>query len=164
MHFTQASHKKDYQPNFDHFGCRSTPWVRSSWALNSSFRSRCLGTSPALREEQERVECYQALIMLYQTYGFVFLASHLLVQDESWFYWDSSERREVWVDPHGMHSITPKVGQTNRKKMMGFARKLKRVSISALPKGTTAYRSTMIEYLRTTGHRFNNLKNDKIKL
>ena len=118
------------------------------------------------RSKKERVECYQALIMLYQTYGFVFLASHLLVQDESWFYWDSSERREVWVDPQGKHSITPKVRQTDRKMMilMGFTCKPKRDSISALPKGTTAYRSTMIEYLRTTGHRFNNLKNDKIKL
>ena len=118
------------------------------------------------RSKKERVECYQALIMLYQTYGFVFLASHLLVQDESWFYWDSSEQREVWVDPHGNQSITPKVRQTNRKTMilMGFTCKPKRVSISALPKEITAYRSTMIEYLRTTGHRFNNLKNDKIKL
>ena len=80
------------------------------------------------RNKKERVECCQALIMLYQTYGFVFLASHLLVQDESWFYWDSSKRREVWVDPHGKHSITPKVRQTNRKTMilMGFTCKPKR--------------------------------------
>ena len=118
------------------------------------------------RNKKERAECYQALIMLYQTYGFVFLASHLLVQDESWFYWDSSERREVRVDPHGKHSITPKVRQTNRKTMilMGFTCKPKRVSISAPPKGTTAYRSTMIQYLWAKGHRFNNLKNNKIKL
>ena len=118
------------------------------------------------RNKKKRVEYYQALIMLYQTYGFVFLASHLLVQDESWFYWDSSEWREVWVDPHEKHSITPKVRQTNRKTLilMGFTCKPKRVSISALPKGTTVYRSTMIAYLQTTGHRFNNLKNGKIKL
>ena len=92
------------------------------------------------RNRKERVECYQALIMLYQTYEFVFLASHLLVQDESWLYWDSSERREVWVYPHGKRSITPKVRQTNRKTMilMGFTCKPKRVSISALPKRTTA--------------------------
>ena len=50
------------------------------------------------RNKKERVECCPALIMLYQTYGFVLLASHLLVLDESWFYWVSSERREVWVE------------------------------------------------------------------
>ena len=50
------------------------------------------------RSKKERVECCQALIMLYHTYGFVFLASHLLVHDESWFYWDSSEQREVWME------------------------------------------------------------------
>ncbi|QQP41390.1 Uncharacterized protein FKW44_015741 [Caligus rogercresseyi] len=39
-----------------------------------------------------------------------------------------------------------------------------RVSITALPAGTTADRNTMIEYLRTTGKHFFTLKKDKIRL
>ncbi|QQP42458.1 Uncharacterized protein FKW44_017132 [Caligus rogercresseyi] len=32
-------------------------------------------------------------------YGEDFLGSRLLVKDESWFYWDSAEWRQVWVEP-----------------------------------------------------------------
>ncbi|QQP51669.1 Uncharacterized protein FKW44_013097, partial [Caligus rogercresseyi] len=55
---------------------------------------------------------------------------------------------------------------TVRKTMilMGFTCKPRRVSITALPAGTTADRNTMIEYLRTTGKRFLRLKKDKIGL
>ncbi|QQP40624.1 Uncharacterized protein FKW44_014735, partial [Caligus rogercresseyi] len=48
--------------------------------------------------------------------------------------------------------------------LMGFTCKPRRVSITALPAGTTADRNTMIEYLRTTGKRFLSLKKDKIRL
>ncbi|QQP42230.1 Uncharacterized protein FKW44_016830 [Caligus rogercresseyi] len=47
---------------------------------------------------------------------------------------------------------------------MGFTCKPRRVSITALPAGTTTNRNTMIEYLRTTGKRFLSLKKDKIRL
>ncbi|QQP31544.1 Uncharacterized protein FKW44_025170, partial [Caligus rogercresseyi] len=48
--------------------------------------------------------------------------------------------------------------------LMGFTCKPRRVSITALPAGTTVDRNTMIEYLRTTGKRFLSLKKDKIRL
>ncbi|QQP52595.1 Uncharacterized protein FKW44_004787, partial [Caligus rogercresseyi] len=48
--------------------------------------------------------------------------------------------------------------------LMGFTCKPRRVSITALPAGTTADWNTMIEYLRTTGKRFLSLKKDKIRL
>ncbi|QQP50121.1 Uncharacterized protein FKW44_011018 [Caligus rogercresseyi] len=48
--------------------------------------------------------------------------------------------------------------------LKGFTCKSRRVSIPALPAGTTADRNTMIEYLRTTGKRFLSLKKDKIWL
>ncbi|QQP39273.1 Uncharacterized protein FKW44_020100 [Caligus rogercresseyi] len=48
--------------------------------------------------------------------------------------------------------------------LMGFTCKPRRVSITALPAGTTADRNTIIEYLRTTGKRFLCLKEDKIRL
>ncbi|QQP38980.1 Uncharacterized protein FKW44_019720 [Caligus rogercresseyi] len=45
----------------------------------------------------QREKCCQDLLKLFQDHGF--LGSHLLVQDESWFYWDSAERRKVWAEP-----------------------------------------------------------------
>ncbi|QQP40986.1 Transposase [Caligus rogercresseyi] len=49
----------------------------------------------------QRVKCCQDLLKLFQDHGEDFLGSHLLVQDESWFYWDLAERRQVWavLDP-----------------------------------------------------------------
>ncbi|QQP54754.1 Uncharacterized protein FKW44_007689 [Caligus rogercresseyi] len=47
----------------------------------------------------QRVKCCQDLLKLFEDHGENFLGSHLLVQDESWFYWDSAERRQVWAEP-----------------------------------------------------------------
>ncbi|QQP53313.1 Histone-lysine n-methyltransferase setmar-like protein, partial [Caligus rogercresseyi] len=49
----------------------------------------------------QRVKCCQDLLKLFQDHGEDFLGSHLLVQDESWFYWDSAERRQVGRSPRG---------------------------------------------------------------
>ncbi|QQP52592.1 Uncharacterized protein FKW44_004783 [Caligus rogercresseyi] len=108
----------------------------------------------------QRVKCYQDLLKLFQDHKEDFLGSHLLVQDESWFYWDSAERRQVWAEPTGARFSTPRVKQTARKTMilMGFTCKPRRVSITALLARTTADRNTMIEYLKTTGKRFLSLK------
>ncbi|QQP58201.1 Histone-lysine n-methyltransferase setmar-like protein [Caligus rogercresseyi] len=107
----------------------------------------------------QRVKCCQDLLKLFQDHGEDFLGSHLLVQDKSWFYWDSAERRQVWAEPTGAWFSTPRVKQTARKTMilMGFTCKPRRVSITGTA-GTTADRNTMIEYLRTTGKRFLSLK------
>ncbi|QQP36266.1 Uncharacterized protein FKW44_021312, partial [Caligus rogercresseyi] len=48
--------------------------------------------------------------------------------------------------------------------LMGFTCKPRRVSLNALPAGTTTDWNTMIEYLRTTGKCFLSLKKDKIRL
>ncbi|QQP50114.1 Histone-lysine n-methyltransferase setmar-like protein [Caligus rogercresseyi] len=55
----------------------------------------------------QRVKCCQDLLKLFQDHGEDFLGSHLLVQDESWFYWDSAEWRQVWVEPTGPGSRPP---------------------------------------------------------
>ncbi|QQP42161.1 Uncharacterized protein FKW44_016740 [Caligus rogercresseyi] len=39
----------------------------------------------------QRVKCCQGLLKLFQDHREDFLGSHLLVQDKSWFYWDSAE-------------------------------------------------------------------------
>ncbi|QQP57301.1 Uncharacterized protein FKW44_002233, partial [Caligus rogercresseyi] len=110
----------------------------------------------------QRVKCCQDLLKLFQDHGEDFLGSHLLVQDQSWFYWDSAERRQVWAEPTGARFSTPRVKKTASKTMilMGFTCKPRRVSLTALPAGT----NTMIEYLRTTGKRFLSLKKDMIRL
>ncbi|QQP50092.1 Uncharacterized protein FKW44_010979, partial [Caligus rogercresseyi] len=101
----------------------------------------------------QRVKCCQDLLKLFQDHGEDFLGSHLLVQDKSWFYWDSAERRQVWVEPTGPRFSTPRVKQIARKTMilMGFTCKPR------LPAGTTADRNTMIDT-------FLSLKKDKIRL
>ncbi|QQP51041.1 Uncharacterized protein FKW44_012247 [Caligus rogercresseyi] len=48
----------------------------------------------------QRVKCCQDLLKLFQDHGEDFLGYHLLVKDESWFYWDS-------VDPRGPGSRPP---------------------------------------------------------
>ncbi|QQP53423.1 Uncharacterized protein FKW44_005904 [Caligus rogercresseyi] len=94
----------------------------------------------------QRVKCCQDLLKLFQDHGEDFLGSHLLVQDESWFYWDSAERRQVWAEPTGAHSEEDDDSDG--------------VHLQA----EAADRNTMIEYLRTTGKRFLSLKKDKIRL
>ncbi|QQP42349.1 Uncharacterized protein FKW44_016975 [Caligus rogercresseyi] len=98
----------------------------------------------------QRVKCCQDLLKLFQDHGEDFLGSHLLVQDKSWFYWDSAERRQFWAEP-------TRPDREEDDDSDG-------VSITALPVVTTANRNTMIEYLRTTGKRFLSLKKDKIRL
>ncbi|QQP38540.1 Uncharacterized protein FKW44_019136, partial [Caligus rogercresseyi] len=105
----------------------------------------------------QRVKCCQDLLKLFQEHGEDFLGSHLLVQDESRFYWDLAERRQVWAEPRGPDSEEDDESD-------GFTYKPRRVSITALPAGTTTDRNTMIEYLKTTGKRFLSLKKDKIRL
>ncbi|QQP35564.1 Uncharacterized protein FKW44_023828 [Caligus rogercresseyi] len=48
--------------------------------------------------------------------------------------------------------------------LMGFTCKPRRVSITALPAGTTADQNTMTEYLRTTKNRISQPEKDKIRL
>ena len=116
--------------------------------------------------KNQREECCTALIKLFNDHGYQFLASHLLVQDENWVFWDSDERREVWEDPTGKRYSTPRRKLTNRKTMVlvAFTCLPKRVNIQILNPGTTATKETMIEFLRGTGKLFNNLKKDKIHL
>ncbi|QQP42094.1 Transposase, partial [Caligus rogercresseyi] len=88
----------------------------------------------------QRVKCCQDLLKLFQDHGEDFLGSHLLVQDDSWFYWDSA-------DP---------VCETDSKEDDN--------SDGVHLQAEAADRNTMIEYLRTTGKRFLSLKKDKIRL
>ena len=118
------------------------------------------------QNKKDRVKCSRELLKLFCHLGERFLGSHLLVQDESWFLWDSIERREVWVSPNGKRYCTPRPKLTKRKTMLlvAFTCKPKRFSVSVLPQGTTATHETMIEFLKATGRRFSDLKKAKIQL
>ncbi|QQP57529.1 Uncharacterized protein FKW44_002547 [Caligus rogercresseyi] len=93
----------------------------------------------------QRVKCCQDLLNLFQNHEEDFQWSHLLVQDESWFYWDSEKRRQVMAEPTG-------------------AREEDDDSDGVHLQAEAADRNTMIEYLRTTEKRFLSLKKDKIRL
>ena len=114
----------------------------------------------------ERVKCCRALIQLFNEHGFEFLGAHMFVQDETWVLWDLKPRREVWIPPgwSKTHHSPPEANQKETMVLMGLACCPKRFSVSILPPRTTADSNVMIQYLKDTGHRFNNLKKNKIKL
>ena len=112
------------------------------------------------------MKCCRALIQLFDEHGFEFLGSHMFVQDETCVLWNSKPRREVWITQDGQKPTTPHPKLTKRKTMVlkGFTCCTKRFSVSILPPETTADTNVMIQYLKDTGHRFSNLKKNKIKL
>ena len=59
---------------------------------------------PTSSLKNQRVQCCEELLKLFRKHGHGFLGSNMLVQDESWFYWESSERRQVWVE-HENHDF-----------------------------------------------------------
>ncbi|QQP53467.1 Hypothetical protein FKW44_005968, partial [Caligus rogercresseyi] len=65
--------------------------------------------SPALSEanKKQRVKCCQDLLKLFQDHGEDFLGSHLLVQDKSRFYWDSTEAEASLGGAHGGPVLDP---------------------------------------------------------
>ncbi|QQP57316.1 Transposase, partial [Caligus rogercresseyi] len=95
----------------------------------------------------QRVKCCQDLLKLFQDHGEDFLGSHLLVQDEFWFYWDWRTHVGPVLDPP-CETDSEKDDDSDGVHLQAEA----------------ADRNTMIEYLRTTGKRFLSLKKDKIRL
>ncbi|QQP52228.1 Uncharacterized protein FKW44_004316, partial [Caligus rogercresseyi] len=86
-------------------------------------------------------------------HGEDFLGYHLLVQDESWFYWDLAERRQVWAEPTGAREEDDDSDGVHLQAEAGIDHCT-----------TCRDRNTMIEYLRTTEKLFLSLKKDKIRL
>ncbi|QQP48846.1 Uncharacterized protein FKW44_009287 [Caligus rogercresseyi] len=105
----------------------------------------------------QRVKCCQDLLKLFQDHGEDFLGSHLLVQDKSWFYWDSAERRQVWAEPTGADSEEDDDSD-------GVHLQAEAVIDHCTTCRDHSRPEPMIEYLRTTGKRFLSLKKDKIRL
>ncbi|QQP53826.1 Transposase, partial [Caligus rogercresseyi] len=138
---------EDYPPD-DHSTscCRGVPTIYNCFEA-SDGGSRAPKPPQRAPNKTQRVKCCQDLLKLFQDHGEDFLGSHLLVQDESWFYWDSA-------DPRGPVFIPPCETDSEEDD----------VSDGVHLQAEAADRNTMIEYLRTTGKRFLTLKKDKIRL
>ncbi|QQP39039.1 Transposase [Caligus rogercresseyi] len=102
----------------------------------------------------QRVKCCQDLLKLFQDHREDFLGSHLLVQDESWFYWDSAGGGKSGRSPRGPVFDPPWESESEEDDD----------SDGVHLQAEAADRNTMIEYLSTTGKRFLSLKKDKIRL
>ena len=90
------------------------------------------------------------------------------VQDELWVNWDvvkSKQQNKIWIKKDGKRNQAVKPKLTPRKTMflVAFTTSPARFSVTALPKGVTVTADYMVDFLKATGNRFNNLKSHKIK-
>ena len=91
-----------------------------------------------------------------------------VVQDEAWIGWEVKRTRaqnKTWLakGQKKMRVVKPKL--TNKKTMLlvAFTCSPPRFSITALPKGTTVDADCMVQFLKDTRHRFNNLRKHPAK-
>ncbi|QQP55173.1 Uncharacterized protein FKW44_008273, partial [Caligus rogercresseyi] len=96
--------------------------------------------------KRQRVKCCQDLLKLFQDHREDYLGSHMLVQDKSWFYWDSTEQGEVCVKPTGETDCEE---DDDRDGVHHYL---------------SGPQLTMISQLTTSGHRFNTHKQHRIHL
>ena len=94
------------------------------------------------------------------------MGSNYVIEDESWFLWSQTCKGRVWIGKRAVKPTNVKSKLTNMKTMslVAFTCKPKRFSVSIMPKGTTIDSNSMIEYIKDTSKRFQNLKNHKIAL
>ena len=105
-----------------------------------------------LTKEQkiQRVKCCKAILDMFRTHPLEYIASHYCVEDESWFTWDAEFSLKNWIAKGKNKPQLPPPKLTDRKTMVmvSFTCKLKRYSVSVLPKGTSIDSVKMIEYLK----------------
>lgn len=113
-----------------------------------------------------RIACCRSLIKLFNDKGLQYMGSNYVIEDESWFLWSQTCKRRVWIDKKAVKPTNVRSKLTNRKTMglVAFTCKPKRFSVSIMPKGTTIDSNSMIEYIKDTSKRFQNLKNHRIAL
>lgn len=113
-----------------------------------------------------RITCCKELIKLFNDRGFQYMCSNYVIEDESWFVWDQTGKRRVWIERRAVKPTNVKSKLTKRKTMglVAFTCKPKRFSVSILPRGVTIDAEYMIQYIKDTGKRFQNLKHNSIAL
>ena len=112
----------------------------------------------------QRINCCNAILDMFRTHSMDYIASHYCVEDESWFFWDSKTSRKNWIGKTAKKPTLARPKLTDRKTMVlvSFTCKPKRYSVSVLPRKTTVDSKMMIDYLKSTGKRFNNHRGGKI--
>ena len=94
------------------------------------------------------------------------MTSNYLVEDESWFLWDAPEYRRAWIQKKAVKPTIAKQNLTKRKTMVliAFTCKPKIFSVTVLSQGESVDAQFMMNHLKDTGKRFQNLKKNKVTL
>ena len=113
-----------------------------------------------------RVSACKELKKLFNAKGMDFMASNYLVENESWFLWDAPEYRRAWIQKKAVKPTIAKQKLTKRKTMVliAFTCKRKIFSVTVLTQGESVDAQFMINHLKDTGKRFQNLKKNKVTL
>lgn len=120
----------------------------------------------SISNKQQRVDCANRILKMFATHPLEYIQARYCVQDESWVLWDAEPTRRVWIGKKQVKPTTAKQKLTNRKNMImvAFTCKPKRFSVTVIAKGSTVNSDVVVDYIKATGHRFLNLKNNKIHL
>ena len=49
-------------------------------------------------DKRRRVGCCHDILSMFNSKAMSFIASHYVVEEESWFVWDQKERRNAWIE------------------------------------------------------------------
>ena len=103
------------------------------------------------------IACCRSLIKLFNDKGLQYMASNYIIEDESWFLWPQTYKGRVWIGTKAIKPTNVKSKQTNRECMVlvAFTSKPKKFLVSMMP---TIDANSMIEYIKDTSKRFQNLK------
>ena len=95
-----------------------------------------------------------------------FIASHYVIEDESWFVWDQKEHRNAWIEKKQTKPTVARAKITKRKPMLlvTITCKPKRYSLTLLPPGHTVNSDVTIQLLRDTKRRFSQVRRNPIAL
>ena len=97
--------------------------------------------------KEASVAACTALKTLLKDKGMAFMGSNYLIEDKSWFNWDSKENRRVWTKKKAKKPTNVKKKLTRRKTMVtiAFTCKPKRFSVALMPQGESINAEYMIQ-------------------
>ena len=98
-------------------------------------------------DKRRKVECCQGILSLFNIKAMSFIASHYVVEDESWFVWDQKEHRNAWIEKKQTKPTVARANITKHKAMLlvAISCKPKRYSLTLLPPGHTVNSDVIIQ-------------------
>ena len=95
-----------------------------------------------------------------------FVATHYVIEDESWFVWDQKEHGNAWIEKKQTKPTAARAKITKCKPMLlvAITCKPKRYSLTLLPPGHTDNSDVTIQLLKDTKRRFNQVRRNPIAL